>query len=53
MQFRPAKSFNFKKLEVYETKLYILQLAPSDLQTPLPLPEFFSIGQRGLPYSDH
>ena len=27
--------------------------APSDLQTPLPLPEFFPIDQRGLPSSDH
>ena len=27
--------------------------APSDLQTPLPLPEFFPIGQRGLPYSNY
>ena len=26
---------------------------PSDLQTPLPLPEFFPIGQQGLPYINH
>ena len=30
-----------------------LHTAPSDLQTPLPLPEFFPIGQQGLPYSNH
>ena len=33
--------------------LNVLNLALSDLQTPLPLTEFFPIGQWGLPYSDH
>jgi hypothetical protein len=29
------------------------EYAPSDLQTPLPLPEFFCIDQWALPYSNH
>ena len=39
--------------KILDLKKGLSNLAPSDLQTPLPLSEFFPIGQWSLPYSNH
>ena len=52
-QIRDSLKKDKKKGTKIQNLINIAPSVPIDLQTPLPLPEFFPIGQLGLPYSDH